>query len=83
MKAYKLRHKETGLFWNPSHKAGYGKKNNLTKKGKLYMRECDLPDMVGIYRRTKFYHHGKTLNMIPSEWEKVEYTIVESSTEQF
>lgn len=76
MKSYKLRHIPTGLFWLPTHKGGYGPKNNLTPKGKLYSRRQDLPSVHGY----TYHYKGEHKNMYPWEWEIVEYTLQETAT---
>lgn len=42
MKLYKLRHKKSGLFWQPDRGSG-----NVSKRGKIYQRKPNLDHVTG------------------------------------
>lgn len=84
---YKLRHKETGLFWKPDS----GSSGNVSKSGKLYFKKPSLVYVTGtmvskhlvekhgITVPEKFYSsYGKISAMRNvEEWEVVKYSLIE------
>lgn len=78
IKAWRMRHLPTGLFYipsrrirNPKHISGQGYIegnhymyfSNLSKTGKIYPRKPSLAHLLGT-----FYHEGEILAVVPSEW---------------
>jgi hypothetical protein len=63
-KAYKLRHKPTGLYYRPGN--GFKGNSNLSKRGKLYSQKPSF-SWVRQWRDLD----GKVKNGDPEDWEIV------------
>lgn len=72
-KIFKLRDKSTGLF-----SAG-GATNNFNKKGKIWKIKGHLKNHLSQFKRTYGYGDNQLIKNI-SNWEIVEYELVEKET---
>lgn len=64
MELYKLKHKPTGLYYQPV-KGKYGSVTNLSKKGKIYQSKSNAlngtGDIIGIAVSKRQYNDNKEL----------------------
>lgn len=65
MELYKLKHKPTGLYYQPVRGRWIGEKTNLSKKGKIYQNKQNAligsGDTIHIYISVKQYNSNKEL----------------------
>jgi hypothetical protein len=88
---YKLRHIPTGKFYKPA--SGYTwQKNNLSPTGKTYNKKAInfstvsrlhvpvdfLPEKPDVSRSG--HYKTKVVETLPTEWEWVEFTVIEKQT---
>lgn len=83
---YKIRHKETGLFYRPNQ-GSYSGKTNLSKNGKVYQSKPSFKHLIGNYyhplaknEKPNQWERFEIRPFIPEEWEIIEYS--EVATEQ-
>jgi len=79
MTFFKLRHIPTGLFFKPSK---YGSRSNLSDKGKTYNAKPSLGYLGKTYHYPVDVGYPSYISreVIPSEWEVVEYQVTEVRT---
>lgn len=84
---YKLRHKPTGLFYQPI-KGNYNQRTNLGAHGKVYLtgKPCCFAGVTVHEKQVKkykltaellCYRHGYRLVVAPDEWEVVSFELKE------
>ena len=73
---YRIRHKETGLFYGPKRQLKSGT-TNVSTDGKIYPKKPSYD--VSIYGG--YYHEGTYRRTERTEWEVVPYHLVESIPE--